>query len=105
MQSRSTRDRSTNPSGECIMLKTTTIHFQPRAIRESMLAASRQVWLASLGAAAVTRDWMQHEAGHTIKSLVREGKAVESNAIRVVGDQIEASMNRANTVLSYTRRT
>ena len=35
------------------MLKTTTIHFQPRAIRESMLAASRQVWLASLGAAAV----------------------------------------------------
>jgi hypothetical protein len=85
------------------MLK--TINLEPRALRESMVAASRQVWLASLGAAAVTREWMQHEAGHTVKSLVREGAEVESRAIRFVGDQIEQSMTRANTVLAYTRRT
>jgi len=86
------------------MLKTATIHFEPRAIRESMLAASRQLWLASLGAAAVTREWVQHEAGHTMKSLAREGAAVESHAVRFVGDRIEASVTRANSVLTYTRR-
>jgi len=87
------------------MLKTTTMSFQPREISESMLAASRQVWLASLGAAAVTREWVQNEAGRTMKSLVREGTAVESRAIRFIGDQIEASMSQANSVWTQTRRT
>ena len=87
------------------MLKNTTRNFDPRGIRESMLAASRQVWLAGLGAAAVTREWVQHEAGHTMRSLVREGTEAESRAIRFVGNQIEASVSRANTMIAYTRRT
>jgi polyhydroxyalkanoate synthesis regulator phasin len=87
------------------MLKTTTISLQPRQISESMLAVSRQVWLASLGAAVVTREWAQKEASKTLDTLVREGTVVESRAIRFVGDQIEASMNRANGVWKQTRQT
>lgn len=87
------------------MLKTTTISFQPRQISESMFAVSRQVWLAGLGAAVVTREWVQKEAGATMKSLVREGTVVESRAMQFVGGQIEASMNRANSVWMQTRRT
>jgi hypothetical protein len=87
------------------MLKTATYNLQPRQISEQMMAASRQVWLASLGAAVVTREWAQKEAGQTLKTLVREGTAVESKAIRYVGDQIEAQMTRANSMWKQTRRT
>ena len=87
------------------MLKTTTISLQPRQISESMLAVSRQMWLASLGAAVVTREWAQKEASKTLDTLVREGTVVESRAIRFVGDQLEASMSRANAVWKQTRQT
>ena len=87
------------------MLKTTAISLQPRQISESMLAVSRQVWLASLGAAVVTREWAQKEASKTLDTLVREGTVVESRAIRFVGDQLEASMSRANAVWKQTRQT
>ena len=87
------------------MLKTTTISLQPRQISESMLAVSRQVWLASLGAAVVTREWAQKEASKTLDTLVREGTVVESRAIRFVGDQLEASMSRANGVWKQTLQT
>jgi hypothetical protein len=86
------------------MLKS-TISFQPRRVSESMLAVSRQMWLASLGAAVVTREWAQKEAGKTLKSLVHEGTVVESRAIRFVGDQLEASMVRANSAWKQTRQT
>ena len=87
------------------MLKTANLNLQPRQISEQMLAVSRQVWLASLGAAVVTREWAQKEAGQTLKTLVREGTVVESRAIRFVGDQIEAQMTRANGMWKQTRRT
>jgi hypothetical protein len=87
------------------MLKQATINLQPNHVTEAAYAASRQVWLAGLGAAVVTRDWVQHEAGNVFKSLVKEGTAVESRAIRFVGDRIETSMTRANTVWKQTRRT
>ena len=87
------------------MLRTTTISLQPRQIGESMLAVSRQVWLASLGAAVVTREWAQKEASKTLNTLVREGTVVESRAIRFVGDQLEASISRANGVWKQTRQT
>src|SRR6185369_15211183 len=50
-------------------------------------SASRQVWLASLGAAVVTREWAEREAGNVIRTLIKEGTAVESRAFRLVGDQ------------------
>ena len=60
--------------------------------------ASRQVWLASLGAAAVTRDWAQSGAGNVFRTLVKEGTLVESRTIRVVGDRIEGSLSMANSM-------
>jgi hypothetical protein len=87
------------------MLKQTTANFIPFQFGEEALAASRQVWLASLGAAAVTRDWMQTEAAKTFKTLVKEGTVVESRAVTFVGDQIEGSMIRANRLWKQTRST
>lgn len=87
------------------MLKQTTANFYPFQFGEEALAASRQVWLASLGAAAVTRDWVQTEATRTFKTLVKEGTVVESRAVSFVGDQLEVSMSRANRVWKSTRQT
>jgi|KBSSwiStaDraftv2_1062776.scaffolds.fasta_scaffold01940_12 hypothetical protein len=74
-------------------------------VGDTVLAASRQVWLASLGAAVVTREWAQSEAGNVFRTLVKEGTAVESKAIRMVGDGIEVSFTRANAVWKHTRST
>ena len=38
-------------------------------------AASRQVWLAGLGAAVVTRDWAERSAAPVFRTLVKEGTA------------------------------
>jgi hypothetical protein len=90
---------------ESKMLKQSTSGFRPYQLGESALAAPRQMWLAGLGAAAVTRDWMQTEARQTFKSLVKEGTIVESRAMTFVSDQIEGSMSRANKVWKQTRAT
>lgn len=84
------------------MLNTNT----PRvaSVGDYVLTASRQVWLAGLGAAVVTRDWAEKEAGSVFRNLVREGTAIESRAIRFVGDRIETSFVQANTVWKRTRR-
>ena len=86
------------------MLKT-NFNLQPNRIGEAAINASRQMWLASLGAAVVTRDWVQSEAGGVFKSLVKEGTVVESRAIRFVGDRIETSVSIANSVWKETRKT
>jgi hypothetical protein len=72
-------------------------------IGNPMLNASRQVWLAGLGAAVVTRDWAQSEAGNVFRSLVKEGTIVESRTIRMVGSRIESTFNVANTVWNRAR--
>ena len=72
---------------------------------DAVLAASRQVWLASLGAAVVSREWAQAEAGNVFRTLVKEGTAVESKAIRMVGEGLEESFTRANEVWRQTRST
>ena len=82
-----------------------TLTLQPNRLGEAAIAASRQVWLASLGAAVVTRDWVQTEAGSKFKALVREGSVVESQAVRFVGDRLETSISMANSVWKETRRT
>ncbi len=72
---------------------------------DAVLAASRQMWLASLGAAVVSREWAQAEAHNVFRTLVKEGTAVESKAIRMVGDGLEVSFTRANAVWKKTRST
>jgi hypothetical protein len=79
--------------------------FNPRQLSEAAFAASRQVWLAGLGATVITRDWVQTEAGDVFKTLVKEGTVVESRAIRFVGDRIDSSVTRANRVWKRTRKT
>ena len=86
------------------MLKS-SVHLQPTRLSETAINASRQVWLASLGAAVVTRDWVQTEAGDMFKSLVKEGTVVESQAVRFVGNRLETSFSAANSVWKETRRT
>jgi len=87
------------------MYKQTTANVYPYQFGEAALAASRQMWLASLGATAVTRDWVQSQARPVFKTLVKQGSAVESRAIRLVGDRIETSVTRANIAWKQTRRT
>ena len=69
----------------------------------TMLAAPRQIWLATLGAAAVTREWAGKEAGTVFRTLVKEGSVAESHAIRFVGNRIERSVKRANALLRDAR--
>jgi hypothetical protein len=78
------------------MLKS-NLTLQPNRISGAAINASRQMWLAGLGAAVVTRDWVQSEAGGVFKALVKEGTVVESRAIRFVGDRIETSGLRSRT--------
>ncbi len=87
------------------MQKQFAVSFRPSHLGEAALAASRQVWLASLGATVVTRDWMQSEAGSMFRTLVKEGTVVEARAIRFVGNRFESSLEAANGVWKTTRRT
>lgn len=82
-----------------------TINSRATLVGDTVLAASRQVWLAGLGAAVVTRDWAEKEAGTVFRNLVREGTAVESRAFRFVGDRLETSFIQANTLWKRARRT
>ena len=59
------------------------------ALAESALFASRQAWLAGLGAVSISREWARHEAGNTFRALVRKGSVVEKNAIQVIGGRVE----------------
>ena len=82
-----------------------SLQHKNASVSDTILAASRQVWLAGLGAAVVTRDWAEKEAAHVLRTLVKEGTAVESRAIRFVGDQVESSVTTANAVWKKTRAT
>ncbi len=83
----------------------TTIQFRTNPVGDAVFNASRQVWLASLGAAAVTREWAQTEAGKVFRTLVKEGTVVESRTIRVFGHRIESSFAQANHLWKQTRTT
>jgi hypothetical protein len=74
-------------------------------VRDALIVAPRQVWLASLGAAEVTRNWASNEAGRTFRALVKEGVGVESRTLRFVGKGVETSIGKANAVLRATRST
>ena len=49
------------------------------------------MWLASLGAAVVTRDWVQSEAGGVFKTLVKEGTVIEE-LIAPIGDLVMSEL-------------
>ncbi len=69
----------------------------------AMLAAPRHLWLATLGAAAVTREWAERDAAMMFRSLVSEGSAVESKALHIVGRRLGTSVKRANALAHDAR--
>jgi len=81
-----------------------TLNTRAANVSDTVMRASRQFWLAGLGAAVVTRDWAEKEGGVVFRNLVREGTAIESRAIRFVGDRLESSFSDANTLWKRTRR-
>ncbi|MCC7327949.1 MAG: phasin family protein [Burkholderiales bacterium] len=74
-------------------------------IGDAVFNASRQVWLASLGAAVVSREWAQAEGSSMFRTLVKEGTAVESRTIRMVGHTLEDSFTKANSLWKQARST
>ena len=70
----------------------------------AVLAAPRQIWLATLGAAAVTREWAEKEAGTLFRTLVREGSTAETHAIRYLGNRVNTSVKAASTLARETRK-
>jgi Poly(hydroxyalcanoate) granule associated protein (phasin) len=82
-----------------------TSEIRSTNVGDAVFNASRQVWLASLGAAVVTREWAQAEAGNVFRTLVKEGTLVESRTIRIVGDRIEGGVSLANTMWKRARHT
>lgn len=87
------------------MQKQATFGIPSNPITEAAINASRQMWLAGLGAAAVTRDWARTEAGKTFRTLVKEGSAVETKAIRGVSKRVELSVATATSLWKQTRAT
>lgn len=83
----------------------TIMQFSSNPLGDAVINASRQVWLAGLGAAAVTRDWAQTEASNVFRTLIKEGTAVESRTIRIVGDRLEGSFAVANVFWKQARST
>ena len=82
-----------------------TINSRAASVGDLFYNASRQMWLAGLGAAVVTRDWAEKEAGSVFRNLIREGTVVESRAFRVVGDRLDTSFTQANALWKRARRT
>ena len=86
------------------MLKAAAGSFNATRVRDAALFASRQVWLAGLGAATVTRQWAANEAGQVFRSLVKEGEVVEGRARRIIGRQMGNSLALATGAWNGARR-
>ena len=82
-----------------------SIQVRNTPIGDAVFNASRQVWLASLGAAVVSREWAQAEGGNMFRTLVKEGTAVESRTIRRFGNRLENSFTMANSMWKQARST
>jgi poly(hydroxyalkanoate) granule associated protein phasin len=86
-----------------MMQKQTMNDMNASRLADAAFAASRQVWLAGLGAAAVTRQWAKNDAGNTLRALIKEGSAVETQAIRILGSGVETSLATASSIWTRTR--
>jgi hypothetical protein len=87
------------------MLKVTQNNFNALRVADTALNASRQIWLAGLGAAVVTRQWATNDAGQMLRSLIKEGASVEGRARRIIGKQIDNSVALATGAWNSARHT
>jgi glutathione S-transferase len=70
----------------------------------ALYAAYRKTWLAGLGAAAMTRDWLDYGAAPMLRALVKEGTLVETKAMRAVESRVESSYVLAESAWQIARR-
>jgi hypothetical protein len=87
------------------MLKQAAEKIDAGRFADTAFAASRQVWLAGLGAAGVARDWAREDAGTVFRALVKEGSTVEKRMAGVIGKQIDMSISVATSALTRARQT
>ena len=87
------------------MLKQAAEKIDAGRFADTAFAASRQVWLAGLGAAGVAREWAREDAGNVFRALVREGSTVERRMASVIGKQIDMSISVATSALTKARET
>ena len=87
------------------MLKQAAERIDTGRFADTAFGASRQVWLAGLGAAGVARDWAREDAGNAFRALVKEGSAVEKHMANVLGKQIDISISVATDALTKARET
>lgn len=71
---------------------------------EAVFAAYRKAWLAGLGAAAMTREWLDTGAAPMLRALVREGTLIEAKAMRAVESRVESSYALAVGAWQVARR-
>lgn len=86
------------------MLRAAAGSFNATRVRDAALSASRQVWLAGLGAATATRQWAVNDAGAAFRALVKEGEVVEGQARRTIARQVGDSLALATAVWSTARQ-
>jgi hypothetical protein len=86
------------------MVKAAPGSFNAARVRDAALFASRQVWLAGLGAATVTRQWAVNDAGQVFRSLVKEGEVVEGRTRRIIGKRVGDSLALATSAWNSARR-
>src|SRR5271166_3622113 len=85
------------------MMKNVAGNGSANRVADVAFAASRQVWLAGLGAATMTRQWARKDAGQAFRTLVKEGSTVEARALRRVGRQVDSSLVLATKAWSMAR--
>lgn len=82
---------------------TNTIRMTSPRTGANLMAASRQAWLAMLGAASVTREWAGKDLAPAFRNLAAEGANVESKLLRRVGRRLEANVSRGSAILRHAR--
>ena len=87
------------------MLRATAGNLNVVRMTDVALSAPRQVWLAGLGAATVTRQWAANDAVPMFRSLIREGEVVEGRARRLIGKQVGNSFALATAAWNTARDT
>ena len=85
------------------MLKQAMNDRNTQQLADAAMMASRQVWLAGLGAATIARRWASKDAVPFFHSLVKQGEVAESTVLGVLNAEIGSSAARAARIWNSTR--
>ena len=85
------------------MLKQAMNDRNTQQLADAAMMASRQVWLAGLGAATIARRWASRDAVPFFHSLVKQGEIAESTVLHALNAEIGTSAVRAARMWNSTR--